>query len=165
MRLFVAVEIPADIKEKIAKLGEEIKQDGIVAVKPENMHLTLKFIVEGDPDKTIEKLSLVRFRRINCKVHKVGVFPNENYIKVVWAGVDGIEELAEKVHEALGKERFSGHATIARVKRKVDLREFLEKHREDEFGEFQVSEFHLIRSELGPGGPTYTTVASFEANE
>lgn len=165
MRLFVAVEIPMEIRERIAKLGEEIRQDGIVSVKPENMHLTLKFIGEGNPDEIIEKLAAVRFSRFRCRAKNVGVFPNENYIRVVWAGIEGTEELAEKVQESLGeKERFTGHATIARVKRKVDLGAFLEKHRDDEFGEFEVSGFQLIKSELGPGGPAYTTLATFEAD-
>ena len=166
MRVFVAVQIPDEIKEKIVKLGKEIKQEGIVNVKPENMHLTLKFI--GDVEKTdqiIERLGKVRFSKFDCRVHGVGAFPDEKYIRVVWAGIDGIDALAANVQEALGKkERFTGHATIARVKRKVDLKDFLEHHHNDEFGEFTVSSFELIQSELGPGGPRYTTIATFEAN-
>ncbi|MBN1170188.1 RNA 2',3'-cyclic phosphodiesterase [Candidatus Micrarchaeota archaeon] len=166
MRLFVAVVIPADIRERMAELGKEIKQEGVVTVKPEKMHLTLKFIGDGNPDEITGKLKAVKFKKFICRAGGTGAFPDEKHIKVVWAGVSGLEELAEKVQEALGKkERFAGHATIARVKRRADLKAFLEKHRKDEFGEFWVSEFELIKSELGPEGPAYTTIARFGAEK
>jgi 2'-5' RNA ligase len=62
-------------------------------------------------------------------------------------------------------ERFSAHITIARVRRKADLRGFLEKHKGDEFGPFTISSFRLIQSVLGPEGPKYSTIAEFNACE
>jgi len=118
------------------------------------------------------KLRGVEFEAFDCEAKGVGVFPEENYIRVVWAGIESggrLKALANKVIGALsvygGDERFSAHLTIARVKRKADLRDFLEKHRNDEFGKFVVSNFELIQSELGPGGPKYTTIANFEAKK
>ncbi len=172
MRLFVAVAVPQEIREKLASLGEEIRQDGIVPVRPENMHATLKFIGEADEKKTKqiqEELKNIRFGSIQCDVKGIGVFPSENYIRVVWAGIESsgkLEALAKQIQETVkeGDARFSAHLTIARVKRKADLREFLEKHRNDEFGSFTADRFELIKSELGPGGPAYTVLASYEAN-
>lgn len=173
MRLFVAVPVPQGLRERIAALGDELGQDGIVPVKPENMHLTLKFIGDTEERKLAsleQALRGIRFAAFGCTVKGVGVFPNENYVKVVWAGVESggaLESLAKDVQDALrgfgGDERFSAHITIARVKRKADLGGFLGKHRNDDFGQFTISSFELIESVLGPGGPKYSTIATFEA--
>lgn len=175
MRLFVAVPVPEGLKEKLAGLGKEIEQDGIRFVKPENMHLTLKFIGEVDDAELPaieEKLKAISFAPMGCTLKGVGVFPNEDYIKVVWAGCESggkLEALAKDVMDALhgyGDTRpFSAHLTIARVKRKLDLKDFLQKHRDELFGEFEAKEFHLISSVLKPGGPEYTTLATIEAED
>jgi len=175
MRLFVSVPVPDELKTKVAALGKEIAQDGVMLVRPENMHLTLKFLGEID-EKKIEdiekKLSSVRFRAFDCALRSVGVFPNENYVKVVWAGCESgnaLESLAKDVIRSLSgygdDKRFTAHLTIARVKRKIDLRSFLQKHKADEFGSFPVKEFHLMQSVLKPSGPEYSVLSSFEAGE
>ena len=56
---------------------------------------------------------------------------------------------------------FSSHVTIARVRRKIDAKDFLEKHKDDNFGELTVSEFLLMQSELSREGPTYTILKKF----
>jgi 2'-5' RNA ligase len=173
MRLFVAAPIPQELRTGIAALGDELKQEGIVPVRPDNMHLTLRFI--GDSDEralaTMEQeLRGIRFAAFGCTATGVGVFPNESYVKVVWAGLESggaLEALAAQVQGALhgfgGDERFSAHITIARVKGKTSFGGFLEKHRNDRFGSFTVSSFELIESRLGPSGPKYATIATFEA--
>jgi 2'-5' RNA ligase len=140
-------------------------------VDPKNMHLTLKFIGEIDEKKLgdIEgRLREIKFKKFECLINGVGVFPNEDYIKVVWTGVHGVDELAGQVIDALrgyGKEeKFHGHATIARVKRKLDIKSFLQKH-DEEIGRFTVSRFELIQSVLEKEGPQYSTLATFEAEE
>jgi len=175
MRLFVAIPVPLDVRQKVASLGTEIVQDGIVPVKPENMHVTLKFLDEVDEKKLADidaKLREVEFEAFDCEARGVGVFPDETYIRVVWVGIESggrLKALANKVIGALsdygGDTKFSAHLTVARVRRKVDLGGFLGKHKEDVFGTFSVSGFELIQSELGPGGPKYTTMASFEAKK
>ncbi|HSB47734.1 MAG TPA: RNA 2',3'-cyclic phosphodiesterase [Candidatus Bilamarchaeum sp.] len=174
MRLFVAVPVPESLREKIAELGKEIQGDGVLPVKAENMHLTLKFIGEGRPDKLgeiREKLAAVRFEKFACSLRGTGVFPNESYIRVVWAGCESggkLEELAKGVAGALKgygeDERFTAHLTIARVKKKLDFSRFLEAHKGEDFGSFDVSEFRLIESVLGGrDGPEYRTLAVFGA--
>ncbi|MFZ5501132.1 MAG: RNA 2',3'-cyclic phosphodiesterase, partial [Candidatus Micrarchaeota archaeon] len=145
--------------------------DGLVPVKPENMHLTLKFIGEADESgagKIEEKLRAISFAPFRCSLRGVGVFPDEHHIRVVWAGCESggaLEKLAKDVMDALsgyGDDKpFSAHLTIARVKRKLDLKGFLQKHRDEPFGEFEAKEFHLIKSELKPGGPEYSALARF----
>lgn len=174
MRLFVEAPLPEELKAKLASVGEGIRQEGITLVKPGNMHATLKFIGEVPEQKLKDverKLGGIRFKGFECSVRGVGVFPNENYIKVVWAGVESggkLEELAKDVIATLHgygeDERFSAHITIARVKKKTDLRGFIEMHRGDEFGGFTVSSFNLMESVLKPTGPEYRRIAEFAAD-
>ncbi|MBD3210821.1 RNA 2',3'-cyclic phosphodiesterase [Candidatus Micrarchaeota archaeon] len=171
MRLFIAVPIPLNLKTRLEELGNEIKQEGIKLVKPENMHITLKFLGETSEEELEaikNRLKNVRFGNFSCRVKDIGVFPNENYIRVVWAGSEDegqMKSLAEAVQESLGgkKERFSSHITIGRVKKKVDLKNFLEAHRGEELGSFEVSEFRLMKSELKKEGPEYSVVETYPA--
>lgn len=175
MRLFVEVPLPEELKEKIGKLGKEIGQEGIRLVKPQNMHATLKFLGEV-PEKKLadieKKLREIKFGSFGCSIKGVGVFPSESYIRVIWVGVESngqLEKLAEDVMGALkgyGKDdRFSAHITMARVKKKVDVSKFLEKHKNEELGEFEVKGFNLMESVLSREGPTYSVVSSFAAEE
>ena len=174
MRIFVAVPVPETLRKKVSALGLEIAAPGVSLVKPDNMHLTLRFI--GDiPDNELDgvkkSLGKVRFKRFSCLIKGVGVFPNESFVRVVWAGCasgGALEALATGVASVLGgyggDERFSAHLTIARVKGKISPRPFLEKHMNEEFGTFEAKEFHLVCSQLGPGGPAYTTLAVYGAD-
>lgn len=171
-RLFIAVELPDEIKEKVYSLAKELPEEGVKKVEQQNIHITLKFIGDFTEDKIPElesRLNSIRHNRFRCIASGAGVFPSPDYIKVVWAGVkcDGINGLASAIDDSLeglvAKETrpFSSHATIARVKRKIDAKSFLEKHKEDVFGEFEVSEFVLMQSELSRGGPVYTVLKKF----
>jgi 2'-5' RNA ligase len=173
MRLFVEVPLPEELKERLGKLGREIEQEGIKLVKPENMHATLKFLGEVPEGKLAdikERLGRIKFGSFSCSMKGVGVFPDESYIRVVWTGLESggrLDELAKDVIGSLsgyGKDnRFSAHITIARVKKKVDLKTFLDKYRKDEFGSFTVNSFNLMQSVLSREGPEYTVLASFRA--
>jgi 2'-5' RNA ligase len=176
-RVFVSVELPLELREKAAALCSELPADSIKPVKAENMHLTLKFIGEIPAKELAEieqRLREVEFRPFSLSLSGVGVFPNENYIKVVWVGVksDELTNLAAKIEEALagiGKKEsrgFSAHLTVARVKKKIDITEFLEKHKDEEFGSFEVTKFHLMQSILEYGKPPkYNVLAEFEAKK
>ena len=173
MRLFVAITLPGELRERIAALGNGLEEEGIARVRPENMHLTLRFI--GDTDERtlpsiVQALQGVRFVAFECFVRGAGAFPDEEHAGVVWAGVasgGALESLAAAVNDALrgagGDERFSAHITIARLRRRIGLGGFLERHRNDVFGSFTVSSFELIESALGSAGPKYTTIKRFAA--
>jgi 2'-5' RNA ligase len=176
MRLFVAVHVPEELKARAAALAKELPQDAITPVRPESMHLTLRFIGETDEkgrDEIIRKLTAIRFAPFRCSVKGTGVFPDENYVRVVWAGIDSngaLEALAKDVIGTLagiGRDEgrgFTAHLTIARVRRKIDAAPFLQKHRDDAFGEFDVSGFALMESVLGgAAGPVYKKLAEFKS--
>jgi 2'-5' RNA ligase len=139
------------------------------------MHLTLRFIGEVSANTLADieqKLRTIEFAPFSLSLKGVGVFPNENYVRVVWIGCENeeLKGLAKKIEDALtgiGKEDargFSAHLTIARVKNKIDVKAFLKAHAYEEFGSFEVRSFQLMRSELAFGKPPkYSVVKSFES--
>jgi len=174
MRCFIAIDVPEELKSAISSLKKEIHLDGIKPVEDKNLHITLKFLGNVSDEKLgeVEKaLRNVEFKKFKVKLKGVGVFPNESYIRIVWIGCENSElkEFSDEINESLSelskKEPFSAHLTIARVRRKTDLKKFLDEHKEDEFGEFEVTGFELKSSKLSKEGPEYSTVAVFQAKE
>lgn len=172
MRLFCAVELPSLIREQMRELEAELPDSGLKKVNPSLMHITLKFLGEVEDSKVPEiesSLSKVEFSPFSVQIKGVGVFPNPKYVKVIWAGLesDGLGLLAERIEEALypdfpkEKRGFSGHITLARVMRKVEVGEFLKQHQDELFGGFAVNRFVLMRSVLKQPEPEYSVIDKF----
>lgn len=178
MRLFIAAEVPGDIRKDISGLMD--MPEGAAKVKwveEENIHLTLKFLGDIDESKaeTIRNaLEGVAFRKFSLKVKGFGAFPDEDYIKVLWAGLEPHEEVnalqmeIDKAMEPVGFKRgskFHPHVTIGRVrfvKDKVLMKKWLSNLKESGYEkEFSVESFVLKRSRLGPGGPVHEEIGSF----
>lgn len=168
MRLFLAIELPAEIKERLYGLQKEILSLGFfrgTPVKKEQLHLTLHFFGEVGEEKykdIVEKLKALKFSSFEVRIQRLGVFPSNNYFRVVWAGIEGagLEKLQRDVCALLGvkNEEFIGHITLFRVKNiinKNSFLDFLEKHREVRFGSFVLKEVILFESLLKPNGPEY----------
>jgi RNA 2',3'-cyclic 3'-phosphodiesterase len=185
VRLFVALEIPAAVRDNLAAQIKELRDlpaaladQGLRWVRPENLHVTLKFIGEVEAAKlegirrTLTGIALdapvdVRFRGL-------GFFPDKEYPRVLWVGLSAsgnLPVLARDIDRALegqglarDERAFTPHLTLARFKSRgfdETQRAAIEKNNEREFGAFQAREFHLIESELKPSGAEYTTLASF----
>ena len=172
MRLFIAVDVPEELRKRAGELQKELPDEGIKKVALPRMHFTLKFLGEANEKnlgKITEALGGVEFSPFRVKLKGVGVFPSEEYIRVIWVGAEsaGMEKLADGVNDALErlfpKTEFAPHLTIARVKKRADVREFLKEHGGEVLGEYSAKEFFLVQSVLGPGGPKYLPVAKFEA--
>jgi len=168
MRLFVAVEISEEIKNKIAEACKGIIESNSL----KNIHITLKFIGEVKDEKLddiIKSLEKINFEPFEINFKGVGAFPNQNFINVVWVGCESkqLSELADKIDNALPdfcekeKRPFSGHITIARPKEKIDLNEFFEKNRETDFGKMQIKLFVLKKSTLEKTGAVHETLKEF----
>ena len=175
-RGFIAVDITAI--QKIIEFEKEIKETGadVKLVEPKNIHITLKFL--GDTEEhlideigKIMKDAVKETKPFNIQLKRTGVFPNTNYIKVIWIGIehgDQVGAIAHKMDEQLAKigfkkERrgFSPHLTIARVrsaKNKEKLVQAIEKYNDVEFADLQVDSIKLKKSDLTPKGPIYTTL-------
>jgi len=176
MRCFVAVKLPADLKEVIAEEVRNLCDIGIKKVAPDNLHLTLKFLGELN-EKKIEdvkkKLKEVELERFLVKLKGIGCFPNKDFIRIVWIGVsegkENLIQLQEKINEKLfdvgfGKEKkFEPHLTIARVGFLQDKKRFIEKLRKIKpKWKFEVSSFELMESILQKNGPEYKEIKSFK---
>jgi RNA 2',3'-cyclic 3'-phosphodiesterase len=185
VRLFVALEIPAAVRENLATL---IKQLGALEkqssgkrarwVRPENLHVTLKFLGEVAADKLgsiVSELSLVRSERpAELRFRGLGFFPNEKKARVFWAGIDASPNLAaiakdiELQLEPLGfpreKRAFTPHLTLARFEPpgiSEGLHAAVRENAARDFGELRTGEFDLIESKLKPSGAEYTTLQTF----
>ncbi|MEM4195112.1 MAG: RNA 2',3'-cyclic phosphodiesterase [Candidatus Anstonellales archaeon] len=169
MRLFIGIDLPAGIKEKIFAIEKELPAESIKPVAKENLHITIKFIGEREDESGIvSALEKVENEPIEIKVSGVGAFPSREYINVVWVGAEGnLEPLVRKIENALKmrNERFEGHITIARVKRKIDAKKFFERYGKENFGEFTAKSFVLYKSTLTPRGPIYEKLKEFKLGE
>ena len=180
MRLFVALEIPAEVRANLAELIRQLRAVAPQAkwVRAENLHITLKFIGEVP----VEKLDPIRGALSKARSDSLaklefrglGFFPSEKSPRVFWAGIKAsanLKTLASEIESVLDKagipreqRTFSPHLTLARFEsRKLPekLRAAIQENSGREFGAFETKQFHLIESKLKPSGAEYTTVQSF----
>ena len=180
MRLFVALQISAEVREQLSKLIRELRDVDSRPkwANPDNLHVTLKFIGEVAPEKTAAiGDALVAIRAdgsVVAQFRGIGFFPNARRPDVAWVGIHAspiISELAAQVNRALeplgipGEEKpFVAHLTIARFKEtrlSRALRVEMERQNDREFGTLASNEFHLIQSKRKSAGAEYTTLRSF----
>jgi len=180
MRLFVALEIPSDVRENLAALLRSLRavSPQTCWVRPENLHVTLKFIGEVPETRLADirgALASVRSEQsVALDFRGLGFFPNEKHPRVFWAGIEAssnLKTLAADVDgatEKLGipRERhpFSPHLTLARFeppRLPEKLRAAIQENSDRDFGSLRTSQFHLIESKLKPCGAEYTTLESF----
>ncbi len=176
IRSFVAVDLPASMHKGIDGIQREIAMSGLRLVRPELVHVTLKFlgdVPENRIEKVVEALRAVEVAPFTAQVKGMGAFPGKS-IRVVWLGLEGnFEELYRKVDESLaplGFERetrgFTPHVTLGRVGHpSIDITRRLSPKIAAlagiDLGTFDVDSFVLKRSTLTSGGPIYDDLARF----
>ena len=111
------------------------------------------------------------FRTVITFLDKIGVFPNESYIRVIWIGLNPeneILELQKNIDENLKtlfkKEKdFKPHLTLARVKYIENKEDFINKLKNIniENKKIEINNFKLIKSTLTPNGPVYEELEVF----
>lgn len=178
MRLFIAIELPEEIKAELKEIQAKIDKNlaKLRIVDPEKIHLTLKFLGEVEDskiEKIKEKLKEIEFEPFELKIKDIGVFPSEKYIRVVWVGLepeDKVAGLQQKIDNSLlqmfKKEKdFKAHLTLARVKFVKEKEKFAESLKKIKVEEkfFKVNSFKLIKSTLTPEGPVYEDLEEFKA--
>lgn len=178
MRTFIALDLSQDIKAELSRLEDGLKKADadIKWVKPENIHITLKFLGEVDEAKLAGIKQILdgisaQFKPFEITLFKLGAFPSLNYARVVWVGIDKscaeVEKIASQVEEELEKigfpkeERpFSAHLTLGRVKsakNKDKLKEMLASL-EARPKSSLIDKIVLYKSTLTPSGPIYTAI-------
>jgi 2'-5' RNA ligase len=190
MRIFVALDIEGAIRARIERFMDGVRgfAPDIRWVRPESLHVTLKFIGEKPVDAIEDvKLALSQLKAAPFEVafRGYGFFPGVKSPRVFWLGIDAgpqLAKLAEGVDEGvldLGvpKERhpYSPHLTLARSgsgsprHSKANapnlgfqrLQEKLSGMPSRDFGAMTAREFFLYESKLSPSGSSYTKIARF----
>jgi len=184
MRLFVAIDLTPEIRAALAELMDELHPltAAVRWVKPEGMHVTLKFIGEMPEAKLgairacLEQVHTAT--PVEIAVRDVGFFPNQRQPRVFWVGIaatPNLAELAAQVETALAalgipreKRTFVPHLTLGRIRPAPEtarglgqLRERMAMLTERKFGHLTANEFHLYQSKLSPKGAEYRKLASF----
>jgi 2'-5' RNA ligase len=193
MRLFIALDIDDAIRERLARFVDGVRNfapDGRW-VKPESLHVTLKFIGE-QPDAAVgkikEALGTVAAVTTEINFRGYGFFPTAKSARVFWIGMEAgaaLAALAAAIDDktaglGIPKEdrAFSPHLTLARAaggsgsprRQRRDrpnrafsyLQEKLSALPSPEFGTMTPREFFLYRSQLSPKGSKYTKLERFK---
>ena len=191
MRIFIALDIDEAIHERIERFlaGVQGFAPDVRWVKPESLHVTLKFIGEKSPaavEEVKRSLSGVCGTRVEIRFRGYGFFPTAKSARVFWVGIEAgpeLGQLATTVDQAMAslgvpeEERpFSPHLTLGRggrsgtPQRQEDdgpsqkfrrLQEKLSALPAPEFGTMTAREFYLYQSKLSPAGSKYTKLERF----
>jgi RNA 2',3'-cyclic 3'-phosphodiesterase len=180
MRLFVAIQIPSEIRAALAAFVNDLRALAPQAkwVRGDNLHVTLKFLGETDGRKLGQvEVGLAEIRSTQAatlKFHGLGFFPNEKRPRVFWAGTEAspnVAPLAADIDQAmhrlgfpLEERAFSAHLTLARFASPSLPAKFqaaVVQNQSRGFGSLAAAEFQLIESKLKPTAAEYTTLQSF----
>lgn len=170
MRLFVAIDLPEDVRAKLAEFSARHAPAarGYKWVKAANLHLTIKFIGER-PESEVAAISKtlggVAFPApIEIALEGIGSFPNVLFARVNAPMLATLAAAIEQSLEPLGiaKESrpFTPHLTLARRKEGGRLPPGLGAS--ENFGTFTANEFILYQSVLSAGGSQYTPLRRFK---
>jgi 2'-5' RNA ligase len=184
IRSFIAIEMPPEVRKSLFRLQQSLKAGGqqIKWVEPENLHLTLQFLGNIDSAKVgaitsaIEKVA-AGIRHFQIEVGGLGVFPDARRVNVIWVGLAGDLEKLDKLQKNIEAELtplgfppetrpFTPHLTIGRV------RDFARPEERSSIGQMiaradynvkykiDVADVNLMKSQLTPGGPIYSKLAT-----
>ena len=180
-RVFCAIELPSLVLEKISehitRLRAAAPDSPASWSRPENVHLTLKFIGEiaqirvSDLSQAAAN-AVAGFSPFEIVIKETGSFPKRGTPRVFWIGIEDhsgqLAQLQAKLEEEclrLGFEKevraFNPHLTIARGRKPQGARALATAHKEMGFPstEVCVNQLSVIRSELSSKGSNYTTIS------
>ena len=186
IRLFVAIELPAGVRQRLADVANELRAQGLERlrwVKPENIHITLKFLGETPADRQPQIEDALRAAAEGVASHELtlgalGKFGGRQNPRVLWVDVrgdvDALKALQKRVDGKIATlgfpaddRPFAAHLTLARVPQ--DLAKKVARPLTDAIDAVKVPdppipvrEVVLMRSELRPGGPVYTRLFGVE---
>ncbi|MGC9333020.1 MAG: RNA 2',3'-cyclic phosphodiesterase [Anaerolineae bacterium] len=188
LRTFIAIELDGGLKEDLARLQDHLQAEmpprSVRWVRPEGIHLTLKFLGDTTPGQVEQvKEALARVAAgagpITFGLGGVGCFPHTRRPRVVWVGLheptgdlahlrDAVEAHVAPLGFPTEKRPFSPHLTLGRVQRHASnaevrqVGEAVAASAIGDIGEMTATGLSYIRSKLTPGGAVYTTLARLE---
>lgn len=185
VRLFVACEVPDDVKESIGEVIENLRShsgNAVRWIRPEGVHVTLKFLGEV-PTKKLPAVKLaiqeavVGHSPFELEFSNIGTFGGREGLRIMWVGIAGdvlrLEALVRAVNAALAvvgfepeRRPFRPHLTLGRVRDEISTRNRAEI--EVAVGKVSVppvswrtAQVSLMRSRLTAQGATYEVLATF----
>jgi 2'-5' RNA ligase len=184
VRSFIAVELPDALQQQLAEVQRRLRQGlqdfPIRWVRPESIHLTLKFLGMVPAPQIDEVIAALRGLTLErgpfmFVVEGLGCFPDPRHPRVIWVGVSdparalaSFQRLVETSMQQLGypmEDRpYQPHLTLARVSRDAmpahhrQIAEMIERTPVGRLGEVRVEEITLMRSDLHPHGAIYTPI-------
>lgn len=174
IRLFVGLEIPLAVRERLAALAGGVP--GARWVPAESMHLTLRFIgevPESQLDDIDTELARIDAPPIDLILDGVGQFGMGAKARVLWANVeksDALLHLQAKVDTALVRagcpredRKFTPHITLARLKEAPQHRviRFLQDNALFRAGPLRIDQFLLFQSFLSRQGSIYRPLRDY----
>ncbi len=184
-RTFIAIELDRELRNNLGRLQDrlagQMAPGSVRWVRPEGIHLTLKFLGDTKLDQ-VEEVKAALARAVTgvgpfaFTVTGLGCFPTARQPRVVWVGIQELTGILPRLRDAvedhvapLGfpteKRPFSPHLTLGRVHRracKSEVREIGQVVASSTIGivgEMTVTSVLYIKSELKPGGAVYTTLS------
>ncbi|HSK30956.1 MAG TPA: RNA 2',3'-cyclic phosphodiesterase [Candidatus Limnocylindria bacterium] len=175
-RCFIAIDISGEaravIAEHAAALKREFRDIRVSWTKPENLHVTLKFLGDVD-DQTVGRVAerlcdLPAFDPVQLTLSKTRSFGKRVLAVAVndpngrlGALQDSVEQMCAKLGFERDKRAFRPHITTARIRDQKSVNALIEANRTSaiEPVEFVVESVVLYESKLGPGGSVYTKIA------
>ncbi|MBM3252106.1 MAG: RNA 2',3'-cyclic phosphodiesterase [Candidatus Omnitrophica bacterium] len=176
IRAFIAIELNKDIQDSLAKIQSQLRaaRADVKWVKPENIHLTLKFIGNIEIDLVIKIKEILQeiskiFQNVPADLNELGAFPKIKNPRVIWVGMQTgkdkviaiLEELEKRLAEigiAKEEKEFHPHVTLGRLRsphNRSDLVAMLEKNIKIPPLNFTIDKIVLFKSALAPQGPIY----------
>ena len=181
-RLFAAIHIVPD--ERFLSIYKDLQQklssEKIRWVKPENLHITLKFFGETPIqkidviNKVLENISSNHLP-FKLQLQETGIFGSRYKPRVIWFGVGENEQLTSFANEILTKldkagfllnrQNFVPHLSLGRMKvmhRKVAFQQAIDSLQNVFVQEIKVSSISLFESKLLPTGVVYNRIEEYK---
>jgi len=186
LRTFLAVELSGESRAKLAELAERLRKGAAFTgaslswTRPEAMHVTIKFlgdIEEGMVGRIAERLEPVcaALPPFVFGVRGLGVFPDPERPRVLWAGARKADEAFARLFRAVEEtmlgfgfrpegRAFRPHLTLARIrdgKGARGLMAIVNDHRRQWCGDTRAERLVLFQSDLRPSGAVHTELRAF----
>jgi 2'-5' RNA ligase len=189
MRVFIAVDISEQVRNAVGRLQEKLRRlvhcdnKSVKWVRPESMHLTMKFLGEIKDDdivdvcKAVEEVAALH-NKFELNVGQVGYFGGKS-ARVLWVGTEQgaerLNELAEKIDEKMYEigypketRRFTGHLTLCRIKNGrvgYELARAVDELEPFAAGVSGIEAVTVYQSQLERAGAVYTALARYELKQ
>lgn len=174
MRMFIAISLPGETKERLHRLMKPL--DGVRWQNPEQLHITLKFLgdtASGQVKELVKNLNMVEQAPFPFAIKGLGYFPEGEQPRVIWTGIEddsafvklhrSVENACKKTGFSREKRPYRPHITLGKVKgaSKDEITSFITRNKDVYIGDIPAEEFILYESRLQSDGAVHEPSARF----